>query len=124
MFCLHVKVQYIKCHYIQIKVIDLIFKIIWKSFFYVELKKALTKVFRLSLDRQMWNGRCGISRLDVERQQLPVKLLVLVAGQYCQDNKRIHFISKFFYFGPISEILLVEAASQVKMYLFAKEHVS
>lgn len=29
----------------------------------------------------------------VERQQLPVKLLVLVAGQYCEENKRINFIS-------------------------------
>lgn len=29
----------------------------------------------------------------VERQQLPVKLLVLVAGQYYKDNKRINFIS-------------------------------
>lgn len=54
--------KYIKFHMIQTKVIDLIFKIIWESFFlYAELKKELTKVFRHSLNHFMWNGNSFLS---------------------------------------------------------------
>lgn len=68
---------YIKCHYIQIKVFELIFKIIWEPFFlYAELKKALTKVFT------RWIISCGTATASCQ-----------TAGQYCEDNKRINFIS-------------------------------
>lgn len=54
--------KYFKCHYIQIKLIDLIFKIIWESFFSLRwTEEGVDESLPSLAESFMWNGNSFLS---------------------------------------------------------------